>query len=193
MIQVLLASRNLHKLEEIRRMRPDIHWLPMPAELVDPPETGDTFVENALQKATFVYQATGLPCLADDSGLEVDFLGGRPGVHSKRYSDEGTDAANNAKLLAALAGQSQRSARYRCVLALVAPGGQATVAGSCEGEIGEGGRGSGGFGYDPLFFATATPGKTVAELSATEKDRISHRGAAMARLDELLVAVGLGK
>ncbi len=191
MVQVVLASRNHHKLEEIRRMRPDIHWLPMPAELPDPPETGSTFIENALQKATFVFAATGLPCLADDSGLEVDFLGGKPGVHSKRYSDAGTDAANNAKLLAALAGQSQRGARYRCVLALVGPNGIATVSGSCEGEIGQQERGSGGFGYDPLFFATATPGKTVAELTAAEKDAISHRGAAMGRLNELFRAAGM--
>ena len=191
MVQVVLASRNLHKLEEIRRMRPDIHWLSMPAELPDPPETGATFIENALQKATFVFASTGLPCLADDSGLEVDFLGGKPGVHSKRYSDEGTDAANNAKLLAALAGQEQRGARYRCVLALVAPSGIATVSGSCEGQIGHHPRGSGGFGYDPLFVATAIPDKTVAELTAAEKDAISHRGAAMARLNELFRAAGL--
>lgn len=167
-------------------MRPDIEWLPIPETLPDPPETGETFVENAIQKARFVFEKTGIPSLADDSGLEVDALGGRPGVHSKRYSAEGTDAANNALLLRELSMQENRRARYRCVLALVDGSGAYTVDGTCEGVIVHSPRGSNGFGYDPLFSPLATPGRTCGELSAAEKDALSHRGAAMSRLDVLL-------
>jgi XTP/dITP diphosphohydrolase len=139
-----------------------------------------------------VAEATGGWVLADDSGLEVDALGGRPGVWSKRYSAEGTDAANNAKLLLELDGvaPASRSARYRCVLALVGPDGRcATVDGTCEGRIAEAPRGAGGFGYDPLFLPTGRPGRTMAELAPHEKDAISHRGAAMARFGELLAGL----
>ena len=117
---------------------------------------------------------------------EVDALGGRPGVHSKRYSPEGSDGANNALLLRELAGRADRGARYRCALALVCGAGEATVDGSCEGEIGHVPRGSNGFGYDPLFIPLATPNRSCGELSAAEKDALSHRGAAMRRLPELL-------
>jgi XTP/dITP diphosphohydrolase len=185
-MRIVLASRNAHKIVELRRMAPEIEWVPMPAELPDPPETGDTFEANALQKARFVFEATGDVCLADDSGLEVDALGGRPGVYSKRYSEQGTDAANNALLLAELAERTDRGARYRCVIAVVGAGVERVAAGACEGAIGFSGRGSGGFGYDPLFLPVATPGRTMAELSATEKDAVSHRGAAMAHLPGLL-------
>jgi XTP/dITP diphosphohydrolase len=185
-MKLVLATRNLHKLQEIRRMRPDIEWAPLPDTLADPPETGATFEENAIQKARFVYEHTGLSALADDSGLEVDALGGRPGVHSRRYSPEATDAGNNALLLQELATVEDRRARYRCVLALVGDFGMATVSGSCEGQIGREPRGNGGFGYDPLFCPEATPGRTCAELSALEKDAVSHRGAAMRQVDRLL-------
>ena len=185
---IVLASRNAHKIEELRRMAPHVDWIVLPAHLPDPPEDGDTFEGNALQKARFVAEATGGVVLADDSGLEVDALGGRPGVWSKRYSAEGTDAANNAKLLGELAGvpDAARTARYRCVLAVVSGSLARTVAGACEGAIGHAPRGTGGFGYDPLFLPSAAPGRAMAELSPAEKDAISHRGAAMARLDELL-------
>jgi XTP/dITP diphosphohydrolase len=113
-------------------------------------------------------------------------------VHSKRYSPEGTDVANNRLLLLELDGVATRSARYRCVVALVGPGGEAVAAGSCEGQIGEEARGRGGFGYDPLFLPRATPGRTMAELSPAEKDAVSHRGAAMAELPRLLRELGLG-
>jgi XTP/dITP diphosphohydrolase len=188
-MRVVLASRNAHKVDELRRMRPDVDWAVMPATLPDPPETGDTFADNALQKARFVAAATGGWVLADDSGLEVDALGGRPGVWSKRYSVEGTDAANNARLLAELADvpDAARTARYRCVLALVGPAGDvSTVDGTCEGRIGRAPRGENGFGYDPLFLPDARPGRTMAELRPDEKDAISHRGAAMARFEALL-------
>jgi XTP/dITP diphosphohydrolase len=191
-MRIVLASRNAHKVEELRRMRPDLDWAAMPAELPDPPETGDTFEANALQKARFVARSTAGWVLADDSGLEVDALGGRPGVRSKRYSPEGTDAANNALLLRELSDVADpaRTARYRCVLALVAPDGRcATVDGACEGVIGRAPRGSNGFGYDPLFRPDAVSGVTMAELTPAQKDAISHRGAAMGRFSELLAAL----
>lgn len=188
MTRVVLASRNAHKIEELRRMAPQVAWEPMPATLPDPPETGSSFEENALQKARFVYEATGITALADDSGLEVAALGGRPGVHSRRYSEEGTDAGNNARLLRELEGVADRRARYRCVIALVAAEGALTVDGACEGSIGVAPRGHHGFGYDPLFLPDARPGRTMAELAPPEKDAISHRGAALRALLRALEA-----
>jgi XTP/dITP diphosphohydrolase len=189
-MRVVLASRNVHKIEELRRMAPHVDWAVLPAELPDPPETGATFEANALEKARFVAAATGALALADDSGLEVDALGGRPGVTSKRYSPEGTDAANNALLLQELSGvpDAARSARYRCVIAVVDPihGVERTASGACEGRIALAPRGAGGFGYDPLFLPEAAPGRAMAELSPEEKDAISHRGAAMRHLPGLL-------
>ncbi|MBM4392877.1 MAG: RdgB/HAM1 family non-canonical purine NTP pyrophosphatase [Deltaproteobacteria bacterium] len=190
-MQLVLASRNAHKIEELRRIAPEIDWVAMPEVLGDPPETADSFDDNARQKARFVASALGGWALADDSGLEVDALGGRPGVWSKRYSPEGTDGANNALLLRELSGVATRTARYRCVIALVGPSGEHVASGACEGVIGDAPRGSGGFGYDPLFLPEATPGRTMAELSPGEKDAVSHRGAAMAQLPRLLAAAGL--
>lgn len=181
MIRVVLATRNAHKIEELSRMAPSITWLPLPDELGDPPETGDTFEANALQKAHYCFVGTGLPCLADDSGIEVDALGGRPGVWSKRYSPEATADANNALLLRELDGVPlpARTARYRCVIAVVGLGEPRVFDGRCEGRIGFTAAGTGGFGYDPLFLPTEVPGRTMAELLPTEKDAISHRGAAL--------------
>ncbi len=181
MIRVVLATRNAHKIEELTRMAPHVEWLPLPAAVGDPPETGETFLANALQKARYCHERTGLPCLADDSGLEVDALAGRPGVRSKRYSPEATDTANNARLLVELAAQpaAARGARYRCVIAIVGLGPEAVFEGRCEGRIGFEPQGSGGFGYDPLFLPEATPGRAMAQLSPNEKDAISHRGAAL--------------
>lgn len=170
-------------------MAPAIEWVPLPADLGDPPETGDTFLANALQKARFGFSGTGELCLADDSGLEVDALGGRPGVWSKRYSTEGTDAANNSRLLLELGDTSHRSARYRCVIALVGPAMARTCEGACEGAIGRAPRGSGGFGYDPLFLPMRAPGRTMAELTPVEKDAVSHRGVAMLGLLTILNSV----
>lgn len=180
-MRVVLATRNAHKMEELYRMAPQISWLPLPAEVGDPPETGETFVANALQKARYCFEQTGLPCLADDSGLEVDALGGRPGVWSKRYSPEANDQSNNTLLLTELATvpHALRTARYRCVIAIVGLGGETVFDGRCEGRIGFERRGDGGFGYDPLFLPEAAPGRAMAELSPTEKDAISHRGAAL--------------
>lgn len=154
------------------------------------PETASTFIENALQKARHAARATGLPAIADDSGLCVDALGGAPGVFSARYAGPGADdAANIAKLLTALAGHaSGRSARFHCVLVALlsaddpAP---AIAPGEWSGQIALARRGAQGFGYDPVFF-DARLGKTAAELTAEEKNRVSHRGEALGRLVELL-------
>lgn len=189
--RLVFATRNAHKLEEVRAMLADLPGL----ELVDldsvgvegdPPETGDTFEANALQKARWVHELTGLPCLADDSGLEVDALGGAPGVYSKRFSPEQTHEANNALLLCRLEGVGDRRARFRCVLAVVDGERQWTVDGRCEGEIGHGPRGEHGFGYDPLFLPDEAPGRSLAELSMSEKNRISHRGRAFVALASCL-------
>jgi len=145
-------------------------------------EDGLTFEANALLKARYYSTYLGKPCLADDSGLEVDALGGAPGVYSARYSGEAaTDAANNTKLLAELAavGPENRTARFRCVLAYVSPEGVTlTAEGSCEGLILGGPRGEEGFGYDPLFYIPSL-GKTLAELDLAGKNAVSHRGQAL--------------
>jgi XTP/dITP diphosphohydrolase len=155
-----------------------------------PAETGATFVENALLKARHAARITGLPAIADDSGLAVDTLGGAPGVRSARFAgEEADDAANIAKLLHALAQPSlARTARFHCVLvALEHPDDAAPLiaAGSWRGEIAQAARGAHGFGYDPVFF-DPTLGCTAAELDALQKNRVSHRGMALRRLIELL-------
>lgn len=190
-MELLFATRNAHKVEEVRALLVGVPAITLRtlAEAgldVDPPETGDTFASNALQKARFVFERTGVPCIADDSGLEVDALGGAPGVRSRRFSPEATHAANNALLLARLAGRTDRAARFRCVLALVGHGPDRVVDGRCEGRIATALRGAGGFGYDPLFLPDETPGRTMAELSMQEKNAISHRGRAFRQLPHLL-------
>jgi XTP/dITP diphosphohydrolase len=191
-MRLLLATRNDHKLTEIRAvlaatnldvMLDDLRAFP---ELPELPETGDTFVANALQKARFVFEHTGITALADDSGLEVDALGGAPGVYSKRFSPEGIDAANNRLLLERLAGVTKRTARFRCVLALVGPDGERTAEGRCEGTIAMAPSGAGGFGYDPLFLPFDAPGRAMAELAMDEKNAISHRGRALVHLPSML-------
>jgi XTP/dITP diphosphohydrolase len=156
-------------------------------------EDGDTFEANALQKARQAAAATGLPALADDSGLEVDALGGAPGVYSARYAGVGaTDEANNAKLIEAMRGvpPERRGVRYRCVAAFVDPAGGREVwrAGSCEGRLLEAPRGSGGFGYDPLFFVPEL-NVTMAEIEIDQKNRLSHRAAAFRALATALAGV----
>ncbi len=149
-------------------------------------ETGDTYAANALLKATFASRATSLPALADDSGLEVDALGGRPGVYSARYAP--TNPERLVKLLAELEGVAweKRTARFRCVAALAAPGREPQVVeGTCEGLITFEPRGAGGFGYDPLFFVPEY-NCTMAELPAAVKNRISHRARAVERAREVL-------
>jgi len=194
-VKLLLASTNAHKRTEVAAILDggpvsivDLSAFPAVPE---PPEDGDTFEANALQKARFVYAATGLPTLADDSGLEVDALNGAPGVRSKRFTPEATAAANNAHLLALLGERPDRAARFVCALAVVGPQGEATLRGTCEGAIATVPRGAQGFGYDPLFLPDEAPGRAMAELSMAEKNAISHRGRALARLADLLRAAGL--
>lgn len=197
--RLLVATRSRHKLGELRDLlRPANAQLVSldEAEIFDEvDETGATFAANAALKARFYARRSGLPTLADDSGLEVDALGGLPGVRTRRYAGaSATDAANNAKLLGALAGlpPAERGARYRCVLALALPeraglrGGIAVrlTRGTFSGRIALAPRGSNGFGYDPIFEPTAEPpgGATVAEWPAQRKQAVSHRARAARRM-----------
>lgn len=191
----VLATSNRGKVAELAALLSDAR-LPMrvtpQSELgVDaPPETGLTFVENALLKARHAARATGLPAIADDSGLVVAALGGLPGIYSARFAGENADdAANIAKLLASLAARGgDRSARFHCVLVALdhaddpAP---IVASGAWDGEIASAPRGTGGFGYDPVFFVRDL-GVTAAELDPAAKNRVSHRGMALRELVELL-------
>lgn len=193
--RIAIASRNAHKLREIGRICADwpVTWLTVddhdgPWPNVEEPH--ETYLENALAKAREVALALGVPALADDSGIEVDALGGAPGPRAARYGGEGaTDAMNLAALLEALRSvpAERRTARYRCVAVLAWPGGRdARAEGTCEGVIESSPRGSGGFGYDPAFVPDGEA-RTMAELSDAEKDRISHRGRAFRALQSHLV------
>ncbi len=193
----VFATRNAHKAEEVAAILRDtditLRTLDALEDLPeDIPETGDTFEANALQKARFVYERTGLLTIADDSGLEVDALGGGPGVHSKRFSAEATAATNNVLLLDRLDGvpDEERGCRFRCVVAVVGPAGDATAEGRCEGRVGHADRGESGFGYDPLFDPVETPGRSMAQLTMDEKNAISHRGRAFRQLPDLLASLG---
>lgn len=190
--QVVLASGNAGKLRELHRI-----LLPLGVDLrsqaefdvPDVDETGLTFVENALLKARAAAKHTGLPAIADDSGLEVDHLRGAPGIHSARFSGEG-DEGNNRKLLAVLAGvpDEQRTARYQCVLVYLRHAEDPVpiiCQGSWEGRILEAPAGDGGFGYDPLFFVPEF-NCSAAELDPSVKNRVSHRAIASAALLEAL-------
>lgn len=199
---LILATRNQGKVRELReplaRFGFDVQSLP--EDFPEVPETGSTFEENALIKAHAVADALGVPAVADDSGIEVDALGGAPGVYSARYSldwpeveGESTDQRNNRKLLAGLEGvpAEKRTARFRCCMAMVYPSSwkdrpaDLVVSGAWEGSIAFALSGSNGFGYDPLFIDPAS-GRTGAEVSREEKMARSHRGKALARLLEEL-------
>ncbi len=186
-ITLVLATRNQGKSREIRDFLNgfpvDIKDLNDFGPIPEVTEDGATFEDNAYKKASFVAMVLGYPALADDSGLEVDALDGAPGVFSARYAGEkATDEANNAKLLEALAGVTNRSARFQCVLSLAAPSGPAlTYEASCEGFVTEAPKGDKGFGYDPLFYCPEM-GKTFGEMTLEEKSRVSHRGKALAEL-----------
>ena len=155
-------------------------------ELGEIPEDHNTMVANAIQKAETVFKYTGRPTVADDSGIEIRALDWEPGVFSKRWTPEATDEANNTKLLRELDGVDVRFAQYRCAIALVTDEGIETAEGVCTGNIGHVPKGTGGFGYDPLFWPTAHPNRTMAEISLGEKNRISHRAAAFAHLPAML-------
>jgi XTP/dITP diphosphohydrolase len=205
--RLLVATRSVHKLRELRELLALEH-----AELVsldalgiegDPVEDGATFETNAAIKARFGVHASGLPTLADDSGLEVDALGGAPGVRTRRYAGEdASDVDNNEKLLAALAGlpPQRRSARYVCVLALALPGDAGPrggvrpnlTRGTCRGRIASRPLGTGGFGYDPIFEPASEPagGRTLGLWTPSEKNAISHRARAARRMTPRLIALG---
>jgi XTP/dITP diphosphohydrolase len=184
-MKLLIATGNRHKLREIKMLFdiPGVEIMGL-ADFGDLPEVvedGDSFEANAIKKAVTMAEATGVLTMADDSGLEVDALAGAPGVYSARYAGEPTDdAANNRKLLSELAGVEDRQARFRCLIALAGPGIKPlTVEGRCEGAIARSPSGENGFGYDPLFVPKGF-GCSFAELSDDEKNRISHRGVALA-------------
>jgi XTP/dITP diphosphohydrolase len=195
MLTLVLATTNAGKLTELRQLLSGLPVEVYGMQQVLPPsfsveETGQTFEENALLKARAVCRATGLPTLADDSGLEVDALGGRPGVRSRRFAHErATDAENNDALLRELTDIDARGARFRCVLALATPFTEEvpTVQGVCEGSILRAPRGSHGFGYDPLFVLPGDDGRALAELDEAAKNAVSHRGKAVAALGPLLM------
>jgi XTP/dITP diphosphohydrolase len=192
---VAIATHNAHKLGELARICEDwpVTWATVrdrdPSAFPDVEETGDTYLENALLKARAVAAASRLPAMADDSGIEVDALGGKPGPRSARFAGEhATDEENLAALMRALKGipGAGRSARYRCVAALAFPDGRTLHAeGVCEGTLEPKRRGDGGFGYDPIFVPEGWD-ETMAELTPEQKDRISHRGRAFRALRALL-------
>jgi XTP/dITP diphosphohydrolase len=205
--RLLVATRSAHKLRELRELLG-----PLRTELVslddagipgDAIEDGETFESNAAKKARFFAALSGLPTLADDSGLRVEALGGGPGVRTRRYAGEyATDEENNVKLLRELAGlpPARRTARYRCVLALALPeaaGPRGGIPvhlsqGALKGRIAAAPRGNGGFGYDPIFEPAVEPpgGRTLGEWTAEAKNRISHRGKAARRMHRILAELG---
>lgn len=188
MLRAVCASANSHKVAEMfDLMGGIIDLLPRPAELPDVVEDADTLVGNARLKAIAVCDATGLPALADDTGLEVDALHGAPGVRTARFAGEhATDADNRQKMLAELDGKS-RSCRFRTIALLRFPDGREIVAeGVCEGMIAENEIGDRGFGYDPLFIASEGDGRTFAQMSVDEKHVLSHRGKAFRALSVML-------
>jgi XTP/dITP diphosphohydrolase len=204
--RLLVATRSTHKLRELREL------LGVRAELIDLDdvgisdeaiEDGETFEANAAKKARFFAALSGLPTLADDSGLEVDALSGGPGVRTRRYAGENaTDEENNVKLLRALGGLAPglRGARYRCALALALPEARGTrggipvrlARGTLEGRIATTPVGNGGFGYDPIFEPAGEPagGRTLGQWTAEAKNRISHRGKAARRMHRILADLG---
>jgi XTP/dITP diphosphohydrolase len=192
-VTFLIATGNRGKLREIERiLAPMGHTavsLSQAGVCVRAEETGKTFEENAMIKALAASQAADMPCIADDSGLETDALGGAPGIFSARYAGEGaTDADRIAKLLAELADvpEEKRTARFICAVACVFPDGRFfTVRGACEGRIAFAPCGEGGFGYDPVFIE-ASSGRTFAQLAQAEKDAVSHRGRALRAFAEKL-------
>ena len=180
--RLIVATRNAHKVEEIRAILSAFEVLDL-SVLTDPPEveeTGSTFLENAILKAQAISELTDALVLSDDSGLEVDSLGGDPGVYSSRYAGkDGNDSLNNAKLLREMDGQSERTARFRCVIVLARGGNVlADFSGAVEGHILQRNQGEGGFGYDPLFVPEGYE-RSFAELGEEIKNGLSHRSRAL--------------
>ncbi len=187
--KIVMATSNPGKIREIARMLESL-GIEVVAQsefgVTDAEETGTTFAENSLIKAQHAADATGLPAIADDSGLAVDALDGAPGVYSARYAGDAGDEANNDKLLEALADVEDRGAAFHCVATYVAPGEAPLIAaGEWRGEILRERRGEGGFGYDPLFYVPEC-GCSSAELEPEEKNARSHRGQALRQLVRLI-------
>ena len=193
-MKIIFATANAGKLREAAEVLGPGFEIVSPASLgitEDIPETGSTLQENSLQKARYLFERTGLPCFADDTGLEVDALGGAPGIYSARYAGPGHDHQENMdKLLAELEkleipnqvrnDERFRRARFRTVVTLILADGEPRFfEGVCEGSIAREKRGTGGFGYDPVFLPDAYPGRTLAEVSEEEKNAVSHRGRAI--------------
>ncbi len=196
-MKLVLATQNAGKIREIKAKLKPLGGIEVlsAAEVPDLPdvvEDGATFRENALKKSRAIAAHTGLPALADDSGLEVDALNGEPGVYSARYAGEGaSDRDRNLLVLDRMRDvpDEKRAARFRCVIAITLPSGEEHVAdGVCEGIIARSLSGDGGFGYDPIFFLPEF-GKTMAEISVEEKNRISHRGRALDRAAEIIAGL----
>ena len=189
MTELIFATNNAHKLAEVEAVLGDRFRLLTPRDCgitEEIPEEQPTLEGNALQKARYIHERTGRDCFADDTGLEVEALGGAPGVHSARYATDGHDfAANNRLLLRTLAGASTRRARFRTVIALILDGRESLFQGAVEGRIAETEAGCGGFGYDPLFVPEGCD-RTFAEMTDEQKNALSHRGRAVRKLAEYL-------
>ena len=184
-MKIAIATKNLGKLKEFQELskETDYELLPIPEDIKElPPETGETFYENALIKAKFISEVLGIPAIGDDSGLEVDILNGEPGVYSARYSDSGRDEDNCIKLLENLEGieASHRVARFKCCLVGFFDGKIIKSFGALEGKIARKFKGENGFGYDPIFITQ--DGLHLAELEKDQKNLISHRSAAFTDL-----------
>ena len=186
-MEIILATQNNGKIKEFNELAKgtELNFIPVPSNLTFPEETGSTFFENASIKANFVFSLTGRTCLGDDSGLEVDALNGKPGVHSSRFSKEATDKSNMDKLLNELSGVSckDRSARFKCCLVLVQENVNNLISteGVIEGKIAEEKKGDKGFGYDPIFIPEGSL-LHMAEMDQKEKNLISHRANAFSSL-----------
>ena len=184
-----MATRNEHKLRELRGLIAGHELVPLPADVELPPETGSTFAENARIKARAAARASRQPAIADDSGIEAAALGGRPGVRSARFAGEhATDAENLERLLREVPADGDRRVSYVCALAYAEPDGREELfEGTCSGTLAAEPRGTGGFGYDPAVVPDDVPGmRTMAELDPAEKDAISHRGRAARMLVDWL-------
>jgi XTP/dITP diphosphohydrolase len=191
-MKLVFATNNAHKLREVSQVVGDKFTLITPRECgidEDIPEEQPTLEGNALQKARYIYARTGLDCFADDTGLEVDALGGEPGVRSARYATDGhDDEANKRLLLERMQGVEARGAQFRTAIALIIGGKEYLFEGIVRGNITTEEKGEGGFGYDPLFVAEGCE-QSFAEISAEEKNAISHRGRAVRKLAEFLQGV----
>lgn len=194
-MKIIIATHNKHKLQEMSRILSPMGYevvtdLDLGIELSDIEENGETFLDNARIKAEAGCKESGLPCIADDSGLCVDALNGAPGVYSARYSGvHGDDDGNNRKLLSELSGvpTEKRTAHFACAICVSFPdGSEVTATGKCEGYIGYEKKGTNGFGYDPLFMVGD---RSLAQMTAEEKDAISHRGNALKELQKILPAL----